>query len=437
MEGRFIAISSDLLINFAVVFLFILTAGFFAAVESSFFSLDRLKIKRLSEKGNKSAKIVEFLRNHPKELVITFLIGNELANVAATSLIASLTITYLGKEYLLVGSFISALLLLSLGDITPKIIGTNYPEKYALTVSKPFYLFYVIITPFRVILLKTTQWILNKFGIQLLTEEHKITEEDYKFIIHNAADLKVITEEEKELIDNAFELSEKTVIEIMVPRRDIFAVEKGISIRQLAELLENKDYSRIPVYEGDLDNIVGILHLKDIIFLILEGKEEKIDSFIRPAIFLPEFTTLLDAMKKFNETKQHLAIVVNEHGTTIGLLTYKDIIESIVGDIPEEFEIVEPAIKQISENTWIVSGKTDVEFLTDELGILLPEDYDYDTVAGFVLSQFKDFPHEGESFEYQGYKFTVIQMSFNRVEKVQIEKIENQTPHEENGEKNA
>lgn len=437
MEGRFIAISSDLLINFAVVFLFILTAGFFAAVESSFFSLDRLKIKRLSEKGNKSAKIVEFLRNNPKELVITFLIGNELANVATTSLIASLTITYLGKEYLLVGTFISALLLLSLGDITPKIIGTNYPEKYALTVSKPFYLFYVIITPFRVILLKTTQWILNKFGIQLLTEEHKITEEDYKFIIHNAADLKVITEEEKELIDNAFELSEKTVIEIMVPRRDIFAVEKGISIRQLAELLENKDYSRIPVYEGDLDNIVGILHLKDIIFLILEGKEEKIDSFIRPAIFLPEFTTLLDAMKKFNETKQHLAIVVNEHGTTIGLLTYKDIIESIVGDIPEEFEIVEPAIKQISENTWIVSGKTDVEFLTDELGILLPEDYDYDTVAGFVLSQFKDFPHEGESFEYQGYKFTVIQMSFNRVEKVQIEKIENQTPHEENGEKNA
>lgn len=435
MEGRFTAISSDLLINFIVVFLFVLTAGFFAAVESSFFSLDRLKIKRLSEKGNKSAKIVDFLRNHPKELVITFLIGNELANVAATSLIASLTITYLGKEYLLVGSFISALLLLSLGDITPKIIGTHYPEKYALTVSKPFYLFYILITPFRIALLKTTQWILNKFGIQLLTEEHKITEEDFKFIIHNAADLKIITEEEKELIDNAFELSDKTVIEIMVPRRDIFAVEKGISIRQLTDLLEDKDYSRIPVYEGDLDNIVGILYLKDIIFLILEGKEEKIDNFLRPALFIPEFTTLLDAMKKFNETKQHLAIVVNEHGTTIGLLTYKDIIESIVGDIPEEFEIVEPSIKQISDNKWIVAGKTDVEFLTDELGIILPEDYDYDTVAGFVLSQFKDFPQEGDSFEYQGYKFTVIQMSFNRIEKAQIEKIENYET--DNGVENA
>jgi CBS domain containing-hemolysin-like protein len=437
MEGRSIAISSDLLINFVIVFLFILTAGFFAAVESSFFSLDRLKIKRLAEKGNKSAKIVDFLRNNPKELVITFLIGNELANVATTSFIASLTITYLGKEYLLIGSFISALLLLSLGDITPKIIGTYYPEKYALTVSKPFYLFYILITPFRIILLKTTQWILNKFGIDLLTEEHKITEENFKFIVHNVADLKIISEEEKELIDNAFELSEKTVIEIMVPRRDIFAVEKGISIRQLTQLLEDKDYSRIPVYEGDLDNIVGILNLKDVIFLILEGKEEKIDNFLRPALFIPEFTTLLDAMKKFNETKQHLAIVVNEHGTTIGLLTYKDIIESIVGDIPEEFEIVEPAIKQISDNIWIVSGKTDVEFLTDELGITLPEDYDFDTVAGFVLSQLKEFPEEGQSFEYQGYEFTVIQMSFNRIEKIQIKKTETQSPFTDSGVENA
>nr|BAU79844.1 putative hemolysin homolog protein [uncultured Aquificaceae bacterium] len=351
-----------------------------------------------------------------------------MQNVATTSFFASLTITYLGKEYLLIGSFISALLLLSLGDITPKIIGTYYPEKYALTVSKPFYLFYILITPFRIILLKTTQWILNKFGIDLLTEEHKITEENFKFIVHNVADLKIISEEEKELIDNAFELSEKTVIEIMVPRRDIFAVEKGISIRQLTQLLEDKDYSRIPVYEGDLDNIVGILNLKDVIFLILEGKEEKIDNFLRPALFIPEFTTLLDAMKKFNETKQHLAVVVNEHGTTIGLLTYKDIIESIVGDIPEEFEIVEPAIKQISENIWIVSGKTDVEFLTDELGITLPEDYDFDTVAGFVLSQLKEFPEEGQSFEYQGYEFTVIQMSFNRIEKIQIKKTETQSP---------
>jgi CBS domain containing-hemolysin-like protein len=415
---------SDFLFYFLLTFFFVLIAGLFAAVESSFFSLDRIKIKKLVEKGNKPAKIVEFLRNRPKELVITFLIGNELANVAATSTVASLTINYFGKEYLLIGSFVSALLLLSLGDITPKIIGTNYPEKYALTIARPFYLFYIAITPFRFILLKITEWTLNKFGIQILTEEHKITQEDFKFLIHNASDLKIITTEEKELIDNTFELEEKTVIEVMVPRRDIFAVEKGISIRELTKLLEDKDYSRIPVYDGDLDNIVGILHLKDIIFLILEAKEEKIDSFIKPALFLPEFTTLLEAMKKFNETQQHLAIVVNEHGTTVGLLSYKDIIESIVGDIPEEFEPVEPAIRQINENTWIVLGKTDVDFLKEELGIDLPEDYDYDTVAGFLLDQFKRFPHEGEYFDYKNYRFTVLQMSFNRVEKVQIEKLQ-------------
>jgi CBS domain containing-hemolysin-like protein len=219
----------------------------------------------------------------------------------------------------------------------------------------------------------------------------------------------------------------------MVPRRDIFAVEKGISVKELAKILEGKDYSKIPVYEDNLDNVVGVIYLKDILFLIYEGKEEKIDSFIRPILFLPEFTTVLDAMKKFNESKQNIAIVVDEHGTTVGLITYKDLIETIVGDIPEEYEPQEVTIKQISDNVWIVSGKEDVTFLTDELGIILPEDYDYDTIAGFILDYLKRFPEENEEFVVQNYKFKVIEMSSNRIEKVMIERLE--TPNS-NGEEN-
>lgn len=416
-----------------IIFLVILTAGFFAAIESSFFSLDRIKIKKLANTGSKSAKLVEFLRNHPKELVITFLIGNELANITATSLIASFTINHFGKEYLAASALVSALLLLSLGDITPKLIGTNYPEKYALIAARPFYLFYILITPFRIVFLKFTTFFLNKLGLEIATHEHKITEEDLKFTIHQSAEHKILSEEETELIFNTFELSEISITEIMVPRRDIFAVEKGISVKELAKILEGKDYSKIPVYEDNLDNVIGVIYVKDILFLIYEGKEEKIDSFIKPILFLPEFTTVLDAMKKFNESKQNIAIVVDEHGTTVGLITYKDLIEAIVGDIPEEYEPQEVTIKQISDNVWIVSGREDVTFLTDELGIVLPEDYDYDTIAGFILDYLKRFPEENEEFIVQGYKFKVIEMSSNRIEKVMIERLE--TPNS-NGEDN-
>jgi CBS domain containing-hemolysin-like protein len=433
MGERYTAILSNLTMEALIIFLVILTAGFFAAIESSFFSLDRIKIKKLANTGSKSAKLVEFLRNHPKELVITFLIGNELANITATSLIASFTINHFGKEYLAASALVSALLLLSLGDITPKLIGTNYPEKYALIAARPFYLFYILITPFRIVFLKFTTFFLNKLGLEIATHEHKITEEDLKFIIHQSAEHKILSEEETELIFNTFELSEISITEIMVPRRDIFAVEKGISVKELAKILEGKDYSKIPVYEDNLDNVIGVVYVKDILFLIYEGKEEKIDSFIKPILFLPEFTTVLDAMKKFNESKQNIAIVVDEHGTTVGLITYKDLIETIVGDIPEEYEPQEVTIKQISDNVWIVSGREDVTFLTDELGIVLPEDYDYDTIAGFILDYLKRFPEENEEFIVQDYKFKVIEMSSNRIEKVMIEKLE--TPNS-NGEDN-
>ncbi|MEJ5172112.1 MAG: hemolysin family protein [Hydrogenothermaceae bacterium] len=412
----------QILFDFAITFVIVLTAAFFAGVEASFFSIDKIKIRKSPNFDDKKSKLIQFFLSHPKELVITFLIGNELANITATSFITAAVINYLGKEYIVLAVVISSLLLLSLGDITPKIIGSYYPEKYASLVVKPFYLFYVAVTPFRFIFLMATEYFLKKFGIEIVSEKHLITKDDLQSIIHNAVDQGQLNEEERKLIDNTFLLKETTVVEIMVPRRDIFAVERDITIGELIDLLKEKDYSRVPVYEENLDNIIGIVYLKDILFLKLEGKDEKIGKFVKPVVFFPEFTTLLDAIKKFNEENKHFAIVVDEHGTTVGLITYNDIIEYIVGEIPEEYEVEEPDFRKIGEDNWIVSGKLDVEFLS-EIGIRLPEDYEYDTVAGFILDVLKRFPREGEEFEYEGYMFKVLLMDKNRIVKVQITKI--------------
>ena len=416
-------LDNQFIISLVIIFILLLLSAFFAGIESSFFSLDWLKIKRLASKGNKTAKIVDKLRSRPKELVITFLIGNELVNITASAITSALVIKYFGEEYLFFAVIIMTILILTFGEITPKTIGSYYPEKYAMFAAKPFYAFYIAVTPFRFVFMKIAEAILKKLGLELPVESHKLSEDDLLTLITLGTEKHIFTEEEKEIIESTLELHKTNVSEIMTPRRDIFAIEKGLTVREVLEIIEEHDYSRIPVYEGTLDNIIGILYVKDIIFLKFEGKEEKIDRFVRDAYFVPEFTTLLDVMKKFEETKNHMAIVVDEHGTVVGLITFQDILEFIVGDIPEEYEPEEPYIKKLKENKWEVSGKTEVEILEEVIGIKLPEDYEFDTVAGFILDYLKRFPKKGEEFIYQGYRFKILEMENNRIISVLIEKL--------------
>jgi len=416
-------LETELLVKIGLIFILLLLSAFFAGIESSFFSMDWLKIKRLAKEGNKAAQIADWLRSRPKELVVTFLIGNELVNITASAITSGLVIHYLGKEYLFIAVVIMTILILTFGEITPKTIGAYYPEKYALFAARPFYLFYIAITPFRVIFMKLAEYILKKAGLEMPVESHKLSGDDLLSIISAGAEKDIFTEEEKEVIEAALELHEVTVSEIMTPRRDIFAIEKGKTVREVLEIVKEKDYSRIPVYEGSLDNIVGILYVKDIIFLKFEGREEKIDRFLRKPYFVPEFTPLLDLMKKFEETKNHIAIVVDEHGTVVGLITFQDILEFLIGDIPEEYEEEEPFMEKLGENKWRVSGKLEVEILEEDLGIQLPPDYEFDTIAGFILDYLKRFPKEGESFVYKGFRFTIEKMESNRIISVIIEKL--------------
>ena len=401
----------------------LLLSAFFAGIESSFFSMDWLKIKRLAAKGNKAAKIADFLRSRPKELVITFLIGNELVNITASAITTSFVIENFGQEYLFIAVLVMTALILTFGEITPKTIGAYYSEKYALSAALPFYIFYIAVTPFRFIFLKLSESILRKFGIELATESHKLSIDDIKSIILSGVEKNIYTKEEQEIIEATLELHETVVSEIMTPRRDIFAIKKGLTIRQVIELLKDKDYSRIPVYEETLDNIVGILYVKDIIYLIHEGKEEKIDRFLREPYFIPEFTTLLTLLEEFQKKEVHIAIVVDEHGTVVGLVTLQDILEFVVGDIPQGLEEEEPYIKKLSENEWEISGRLEVEILKEELGIPLPEDYDYDTVAGFILDTLNRFPEEGEEFIYENFLFKVKKVEKNRIISVIVKKL--------------
>lgn len=434
MERRFTAtlFDSQFFTNFIIIFILLGLSAFFAGIESSFFSMDWLKIKRLAKTGNKSAKLADWLRSRPKELVITFLIGNELINITASAIATSLAIKYLGEKYVFVAVIVMTILILTFGEITPKTIGSYFPEKYALFASRPFYLFYIVATPFRFIFTKIATALLKKFGLELPIESHKISEEDLKTILAIGREQGIFTKEEEEIIEATLELDDTTVSEIMTPRRDIFALESGLTVKEVLEQTKDKDYSRIPIYKENLDSIIGILYLKDIIFLKFNGKEnEVIDNYLRKPFFIPEFKPLISLLKEFEETKNHLAIVIDEHGTVVGLITFQDILEFLVGEIPEEYETEEMYIKEINKNKWEVSGRLDIETFREEIGIPLPEDYEYDTVAGFILDYLKKIPKEGEVFEYEGFRFTIKKVENNRIISVIVEKITTNENQEE------
>ncbi|NPA54644.1 MAG: DUF21 domain-containing protein, partial [Aquificae bacterium] len=248
---------SPLVFHLLIIFFLLLLSAFFAGIESSFFSMDWLKIKRLAKEGNKAAKIADWLRSRPKELVITFLIGNELVNITASAITSSLVIEYFGEEYLFIAVIVMTILILTFGEITPKTIGSYYPEKYALFAARPFYIFYLAVTPFRFLFMKVAEFFLKKLGLDIPVESHKLSQEDLLTIVNIGTEKNIFSEEEKKIIEAALELHETTVSEIMTPRRDIFAIEKGLSVREVLEIVKKHDYSRIPVYEGTLDNIVG------------------------------------------------------------------------------------------------------------------------------------------------------------------------------------
>jgi len=406
---------TEFFINFAIVFLLLFVSAFFAGIESSFFSMDWLKIKRLAKEGNKSAKIADLLRSRPKELVITFLIGNELVNITASAITTATIIKYFGEEYVFIAVIIMTVLILTFGEITPKTYAGYFPEKYALFASRPFYTFYIIATPFRFILIKIAEYVLKKLGLELPVESHKISEEDVRTIVSIGTEKNMFTEEEKEIIESALELHEVSVSEVMTPRRDIVALEKNITVSQALEKLKGKEFSRVPVYEDNLDNIVGILYLKDIIFLKFEGKDEPIFKYLKKPFFVPEFTPLLNVMRDFEKSKSHMAIVIDEHGTVVGLVTFQDILDFLVGDLPEDKDTEENDIVQLSKNKWRISGKAEIEEVAESLDIKLPEDYDFDTMGGFVLSLMKKIPKENEEIIYENFKFVIEKVENNRI----------------------
>ena len=429
-----------------IVILLVLIAinAFFAMSEIAIVTFNDNKLKKMAEDGNKRAAILHKMVSEPSKFLSTIQIGVTLAGFMAAGSaadkfsepFAAFLSSYMPLPAAQTIALISITLLLAyfnlvLGELVPKRIAMHHPEKISLMVAPIIRFVFTISKPFVAVLSASTNLVLRLFGISADDQPEQVTEEEIRMMVDVGNEEGSIEKDEADMIDNIFEFDDITVEDVMTHRTDVAAVENTATVMDVIQLAIDKGYSRIPVYEDDIDNIVGIVYAKDMLRCITETVEQisnqPILPFIRKAIFVPESNRCSDLFKTFKEKKTQMAIVVDEYGGTSGIVTMEDLLEEIVGNIYDEFDPAEsPEIEQLGENLWRVSGGASIGDLSEALGVKLPESESYDTVGGLIFTQLDFIPRDGSQLDLElcGLSLHVEEVREHRIERILIKKQE-------------
>ena len=403
-----------------ILIILLLFSGFFSGSEVALISLTKLKAKRMLEKKKFGAVYVNKLKEEPQRMLATILIGNNLANVAASALATAVMINIFENYAVGIATGVMTLLILVFGEITPKSIAAKNNELISQIVAAPIWYLSLILAPILNILDKFLNRFIKLIGIK--SQEKVITEEDIMSFVRTAEEEGSIKEIEKRMIKRIFEFDDINVSEIATPRRDMIMLESKMKLKNAFKLFLKKNHTRMPIYEKNKDNIVGIIHIKSLT-KHMQGKNKNlpIKKIIYKPYFVPEVKKISDLLRQFQKRKEHMAIVVDEHGSITGLVTMEDVLEEIVGEIMDETDIIAPNIKKIEKNAWIVNGKTDVDEVNEKLHMKL-KGKGYDTLSGFILKYTGKIPKEGDEISYNRFKLKIEGIEAHRISTVRIDK---------------
>ena len=400
--------------------LFFLSA-FFSGSETAYLAVNRAKIQKLAKEGDPRAQVLLELLRHPNRVLATILVGNNLVNITAASVATSIAIDLFGSTGIGIATGLVTLIVLVFGEITPKSYATTNAEKVALLVAKPIKVLMKLLSPVVFVLSKLAKLLVKSFGGEVKLGPF-ITEEELKMLVEVGEEVGAIEKDEKEMISGIFEFGETDVKEVMVPRIDMKCISADESIEAARKLILETGHSRIPVYEGSIDNIIGILYAKDLLRYLnsKKAKPKSLREIIRPAYFVPETKKLDDLLREFQQNRVQIAIVVDEYGGTAGMVTIEDILEEIVGEIKDEYDIAEEEqLELIDEKQAIVDARMNIRDVNEALGISLPEE-EFDTIGGLLFNTLGRIPSPGDEVEIDGVKLRVERMRGRRILKVRV-----------------
>lgn len=418
----------DTIIKLLLLIVLLVLSGVFSSAETSLSSLNIIKIKQLKKRGVKEVKTLEKLLKNSSKTLATILIGNNIVNIAATAIATELTLKFFaGKQATFIVTTIMTILILVFGEITPKTYSSYNPEKIAIKLGKPIEFLSVIFTPILAVLNNITKLIIRSFGGNIVNNKTTVSEEEIKTLVDVGEEAGIIEKQEREMINSIFEIGEIRVTEVMIPRIDMIYLEEDVSTEEAIKQVLKYGYSRIPVIKKTIDNVIGMIYAKDLLSCYFEKDREKhsgIKKLIRPAYFIPQSKKAIDLLTEMQIKKIHIAIVLDEYGGTLGLVTIEDILEEIVGDILDEYDEDMDLIDYFDENTLIVNSKVSVEEINEIFGKKIPED-EFESIGGFTFNLLGRIPKVNDTIEYDGLLFKVIDVHNRRIRKLEIKKMAN------------
>ncbi len=400
-------------------------SAFFSSAETAFVSLQRFRLEHLVATKVRGARRVAGMVERPERLLSTILLGNNFVNVAAVALGTILAVTVWGQESgVLIATIGMTIILLIFAETTPKTIAAHHAEKLSLIYARPIQAISWLFTPFVVAL----SWIASGFA-KLVGEgpvsRSLVSEEEIRTMISVGHKEGTVEEAEAEMLHKVFEFGDRPVLEVMVPRPEVVGIEEGSKISDFFTLYAESPLSRFPVYQDNMDNIVGILSVKDVLMALAKGtvnNDSLIDDLVRPAYFAPATKRINELFVEMRDRNYRMAVVIDEYGGTAGIASLSRLVEEIVGPVGDELAAAEREYEIIDEHTFQIDGSMSVEEANEEMGLELPEGEDYETVAGFVLNLLGHIPRKGEQLRYKGLKLVITKMRGRKIEEVLLTK---------------
>lgn len=407
-------------IQLVVLIVLIMLSAFFSSAETALTCVNKVKMKTLADDGSKNAgRVLEILES-PGKMLSTILIGNNLVNISATSLATTLTIQIFGSIFVGAATGILTILILLFGEIVPKTAASINSEKLALTYSPFIKLLMFLLTPVIFIVDKLSGFLLKLMHINANGSYNPMTESELKTYVEVSHEDGAIESEEREMILNVFDLGDSLARDIMIPRIEMTMVDVDISYLKLQNIFKNTLYSRIPVYEGDKDHIIGIVTLKDF-FLVSKKSSFHIRDIMRDIYYTYETKKTDDLLIEMRESANNIAVVLDEYGATVGMISLEDLLEEIVGEIRDEYdEEEEELLKEIDTRTYDIAGSMKLDDINDALFTTFDSD-DYDSIGGIMIEKLDRIPKKGESVTLDdGTIITATAMNKNRIMRVTV-----------------
>lgn len=409
---------SSYTLQIILLLLLIILSAFFSLVETALVSLSKVRVRNMVEEEVKGSKLIDKLTENPDKFLGNILVGNNFMNIGAVVIATSIAVKFFDKWGIAIAFGVMSVLITIFGKIIPKFIAKQKSEEISLRFIKPINILVKIVSPFGYIFTATASLILKLFGMDKNKDKSTLTEEELKTLVDVGEEEGVLEVEEKEMIFNVFEFGDMQVKDVMVQRVDVVALGLESTYNDVINIIKEEQFSRIPVYKESIDNIIGILYVKDLI--LLEVKEDfNIENYIREAYYTFEFKKVTELFNEMKKSRNHMAVVLDEYGGTVGIVTIEDLLEEIVGEIDDEYDELKEEVEVVKEDEYIVDARIRLDDLSDLIGVKM-ESEEFDSIGGFVIGQLGRIPEPKEEVNYENMRFVVEEIDKNRIKKVRI-----------------